>query len=308
MHHATASEFLQHLRITALECALIEVEAGGGAIFVAQKPSFHLLLTGACTLVADDQQPWLTLRPGDFLVLPHGERHSLCDGADVLALPAARAQRTPSPLARDVPVQLAVGEPGDQPAFHVLSGVFDFPIQTTRPIVSALPRVLRLPAQPGLHQSVAERATAPGGRAFVERLANLLLLETVRAEPGVMSRLSTLGASWLRTFGVEHAIAAISANPAHAWSLAGLAQHAGMSRASFAAKYQAHVGQPPMQHVAAIRLAHAANLLRSTAMPLSEVAAQSGYRSESSFGRAFARQYGAAPAAYRKQAWVQPLR
>lgn len=310
MHRTTASEFLQHVRTTALESALIDVGPAGGAMFVALKPTFHLLIEGACSLLTEDGEASAAVHAGDFIVLPRGIRHSLRDGPDVPAWPATHAHRSASPLARDVPAQLAFGTPGHATAFRTLSGVFEFPAQTSRPIVAAMPRLLRLAAvQTGaIHANTAARALAAGGRAYVQRLADLLLLEAVRAEPDLMSRLSLLGATWLRTFGVEHAIAAVSADPAQAWTLASLARHAGMSRASFAAKYQAHVGLPPMRHLAAIRLAHAAQLLRSTVLSVSEVAARSGYESESSFGRAFRRRHGTTPAAYRRQAWVEPIR
>jgi len=134
-----------------------------------------------------------------------------------------------------------------------------------------------------------------------------MLLETVLGHPDTMARVAALGPTWLRTYRIEHAVAAITANPAHRWTLEMLARHVGMSRASFAAKYAAHVGQPPMQHVASIRLRHAAGLLRSTALAINEVARQSGYGSETAFARVFRRVHGMTPAAYRRAAWIQPI-
>jgi AraC-like DNA-binding protein len=44
----------------------------------------------------------------------------------------------------------------------------------------------------------------------------------------------------------------------------------------------------------------AAQLLRESELPLSEVAAASGYQSDASFNRAFKRWGGSAPGAYRR--------
>ncbi|WP_158592159.1 AraC family transcriptional regulator [Noviherbaspirillum sedimenti] len=309
-HKTTVSEILQHVRVTELECSLIEVAAGRGAMFVAMRPTFHFVLDGRCHLSAEDVSINAVLEAGDFIVVPHGRRHSLSDSPEVKAVPAREAERVPLALERDVPVLLRFCA-GETPAFRILSGVFRFPPLTTNPIVSALPPLLSYKRKDRqvvtLGAALKASLMAPGGRTLVLRLAELMLLEVVRGDPALMERVAHLGPVWLRTFRIEQAVAAVTANPAHPWTLALLAKHVGMSRANFAEKYVARLGLPPMQHVAAIRLDHAAVLLRSTTLPIGEIARQSGYASESSFARVFRTRHGIPPKEYRKAAWIQPM-
>ena len=74
-----------------------------------------------------------------------------------------------------------------------------------------------------------------------------------------------------------------------------------MSRTAFAVRFRELVGQSPLQYVTRCRMDRAAEMLRSTEVPIAEVAGKVGYDSEAGFGRAFQRHIGQAPAAYRKQ-------
>src|SRR5262249_20867339 len=157
---------------------LIDVVSRNGASFVAMKPTFHFVLQGRCHLRADDGAFEAALEDGDFVVVPHARRHTVSDAPDVPAMTAQHAQRAQSPLARDIPVVLRSGD-GAPVAFRLLSGVFQFPSQTARPIVAALPPLLRrprarIPTAGMLADLIDRSATAPGGRAFVLRLADLM--------------------------------------------------------------------------------------------------------------------------------------
>jgi AraC-like DNA-binding protein len=79
-----------------------------------------------------------------------------------------------------------------------------------------------------------------------------------------------------------------------------LGAEAGLSRAAFARRFSALVGQPPLAYLTWWRMTTAARLLRETDSPLSTVAKQTGYTSEFAFARAFKREYGTAPGGYRR--------
>ncbi|MFC7589846.1 helix-turn-helix transcriptional regulator [Nonomuraea antimicrobica] len=89
-------------------------------------------------------------------------------------------------------------------------------------------------------------------------------------------------------------------DPSHPWSVADLGARVGLSRAAFARRFAALVGQPPLAYLTWWRLAGAGRLLRDTDAPLSEIAARVGYGSEFAFANAFKRQYGLAPGRYRR--------
>ena len=59
-------------------------------------------------------------------------------------------------------------------------------------------------------------------------------------------------------------------------------------------------GVPPLQYQLGIRLARAKNLLRSSDMPISEIAESLGFNSTWYFSHFFKKQTGTSPAAYRR--------
>nr|WP_241251437.1 helix-turn-helix transcriptional regulator [Candidatus Protofrankia californiensis] len=78
------------------------------------------------------------------------------------------------------------------------------------------------------------------------------------------------------------------------------AAEAGLSRAPFARRFAALVGQPPLSYLTWWRMTIAARLLRESDAPLSVIAGRVGYASEFAFASAFKRHYGAAPGKYRR--------
>ncbi|HEU5296285.1 MAG TPA: helix-turn-helix transcriptional regulator, partial [Burkholderiaceae bacterium] len=62
------------------------------------------------------------------------------------------------------------------------------------------------------------------------------------------------------------------------------------------------VGEPPMQYLMRWRLALAARTLRSGNEALARVAERCGYESQAAFNRAFKREFGMPPAAWRRSA------
>lgn len=99
---------------------------------------------------------------------------------------------------------------------------------------------------------------------------------------------------------LNRAVAEMLAHPERDFSLEGLAELAGMSRSAFAAHFAAAFERTPMELLKEMRLRRAAQLLRSTDLPVKSVAPRVGYDSRSYFSRAFKAFYGVDPAAYRR--------
>lgn len=87
--------------------------------------------------------------------------------------------------------------------------------------------------------------------------------------------------------------------PSATHNVSALATLVGMSRSAFARSFRANFGQSPMEFLSAIRLNQAAELLRTTSLPLKAVGVQVGYKSRSSFSHAFQRVFGVSPAQFR---------
>jgi AraC-like DNA-binding protein len=104
---------------------------------------------------------------------------------------------------------------------------------------------------------------------------------------------------------VGAALAAIHARPAHGWTLDELAREAGASRSVLAERFQQLVGTSPIQYLTQWRLLLAANMLSRGNAPLARIAEDVGYRTDTAFSRAFRREYGAPPAAWRRSRTAQ---
>jgi AraC-like DNA-binding protein len=90
------------------------------------------------------------------------------------------------------------------------------------------------------------------------------------------------------------------AQPHHAWQVASLARALACSRSTFASRFTALVGEPPMEYLTRWRMQIASRLLiEDPSLRIGEIAARVGYRSKAAFSKAFKRLMGVAPIAYR---------
>jgi transcriptional regulator GlxA family with amidase domain len=94
-------------------------------------------------------------------------------------------------------------------------------------------------------------------------------------------------------------IRAILDRPADSHTLETMARTSGMSRSNFAQQFHTTFGITPGNFVSKTRLFHAAQLLRSTPLPVKTIAGISGFSSRSHFSRAFRTAYGVDPTAFR---------
>lgn len=85
------------------------------------------------------------------------------------------------------------------------------------------------------------------------------------------------------------------------WTVSELARAVGVSRAVLARRFVQALSEPPQRWLARVRLERAASLLVETDEGLAGVADAVGYDSEFAFSRAFRRQFGSPPGAYRRR-------
>jgi len=100
---------------------------------------------------------------------------------------------------------------------------------------------------------------------------------------------------------VTRALEQMRRDLARRFSVAELARGVGLSRAAFARRFRAELGEPPERHLSRLRMQRAAELLGSTDAGLAAIAAEIGYGSEFAFSRAFKRYFGLSPGGYRRQ-------
>ena len=136
------------------------------------------------------------------------------------------------------------------------------------------------------------------GSAIVSaRLADVLLVEAIRAytEQAGPAETGWLGA--LSDPRLGRALRAIHQDIAQPWTVARLAAVAGMSRAAFSAEFARRVGQPPLAYLRKWRLTRARAALARGDSSVAGIARSIGYTSQSAFGHAYRRAFGAPPKA-----------
>jgi len=140
------------------------------------------------------------------------------------------------------------------------------------------------------------------GSAFaIRQYGQLLLLEVLRAYVDQVE----LPTGWLRVLTDERlrpALGLMHAEPGRSWGLAELARAAAMSRTSFAERFRATAGMPPLTYLSRWRILLAQRALRDSDVRVGALAGELGYSSESAFSTAFKREVGESPLRYRFRA------
>lgn len=188
-----------------------------------------------------------------------------------------------------------------------LVGTYQVRGEVGRRLLDALPPLLVLAAadwESPLPALLSEEIVKdePGQEAVLDRLLDLLLISVLRTW---FARHGQAAPAWYRAFAdpvVGRALRLLQNNPAHPWTVAGLAAEAGVSRAALARRFGELVGEPPMAYLTDWRLTLAADLLREPDATLGAVARRVGYGSPFALSAAFKRVRGISPQEHRAMA------
>ena len=104
----------------------------------------------------------------------------------------------------------------------------------------------------------------------------------------------------LRDPFVGRVLALIHARPTHPWTLHELAREVGLSRSALADRFTRRIGVSPMRYLSRRRLLMAADRLGRGLQSVAQIAHEAGYEAEAAFNRAFKREFGVPPGAFRK--------
>ncbi|MHC3474144.1 AraC family transcriptional regulator [Streptomyces sp. 7R007] len=296
------SDAVRAMRTGRPHSSLRDKYAPWGMRFEASEGSgFHVMLRGSAWLIPARGEP-VALGPGDVVFLAHGHGHALASGLDV-PLETIRPQadgRWPEPP--PAPAE-------STPDAVMLCGAYVMDHSRAHRLLTELPEVVHLPAQVGAHPSLRTalellgtelKERRPGADAIVTSLLDTLLLYILRA--WWQDRRGDSGwSAALADPAVAAALRAIHGDPAHPWTVEELGAAGGLSRAAFARRFTALVGQPPLAYLTWWRMTTAGRLLREADLALRQVAERTGYTSEFAFAKAFKREYGMAPGQYRRR-------
>ncbi|MCL8017780.1 AraC family transcriptional regulator [Streptomyces sp. AS02] len=268
---------------------------------------FHVVLQGSAWLIPAAGEP-VAMGPGDVVFLAQGREYGLAGGLDV---PLEDVRPLPDGTWPET-TPAAPPAPSGPPAV-LLCGAYMLDRSRAHPLLAELPDVVHLPARVGAHRSLRTAVELlgaeleepqPGSDTVVASLLDTLLLYILRAwwlRERHGSGRPTGWAAALADPGVAAALRCIHGAPDHPWTVEDLGARAGLSRAAFARRFAALVGEPPLTYLTWWRMTTAARLLRADDTPLRTIAQRTGYTSEFAFAKAFKREYGVAPGQYRRQ-------
>jgi AraC-like DNA-binding protein len=302
----TVTELLSSLVVSSSVYCRSEFGAPWGfAVEGANVAKFHLVLEGACWLSLGGQDP-VPLDEGELVVLPGGHRHTI---SDVLGSPVTGLEKLIIDHPLDSALRLRCGGQGS--ITKLVCGGFALAGPLPKHVMALLPPLVKVgpgddafarikPLLDLLRDGAAD--TTPGAQAVFAKLADVLLAQVLRTHLTTVVADGQSGSFLRHDPPIELAAALIRDQPARGWTVQTLAREVGMSRTSFATRFRAAIGESPMRHLSKVRLSQAASYLRTADISLDAIAQRTGYASNASLSKAFRREFGASPGAYRAAA------
>ena len=272
---------------------------------------FHFAHQGRCFVRISGERNPVRLEQGDLLIITRGAAHTLyCD-------PKTEAEAMT--LDRVVELSgftgsgtLVYGELGTDHETQLVCGHFAFDKHASHPLIDALPSHIHIrnygEAAGGWMENTLKVIGAeagrdrPGSDLIALKLSEIIFAQALRAcltaDDGGGSALSLTG---LGDPQIARALSAIHDDPARPWTLALLAEIAGVSRTSFATRFSRTMSMTPLAYITHWRMQIARQALAETSAPIIQIAEAASYQSEAAFGRVFKKHFGAAPATYRRE-------
>jgi AraC family transcriptional regulator len=181
--------------------------------------------------------------------------------------------------------------------------------RTAQEVADVDPARLTLIAHAGLHDPLLTQIglalwreleqQAPSGKLYAQTAAQMIAVHLLRhyssTEVGVQERSQSLTRRQVQ--GVTDFVLAHLSQDI---SLEALAQQIGFSPYYFARLFRQTTGESPYQFVLRQRIEKACHLLKTTDMPLTHIAIESGFANQSHFTRIFKRYLSLTPRVYRQ--------
>lgn len=264
---------------------------------------FHVVASGACWVAVNGgDRHWA--RSGDVIVLPYGDQHSMGGSGD--ADPVSIAAILEMPPWRQLPVirHGAGGERTDVVCgyLHSTDPLFD-------PVLRVFPAVfvVRPPGGPAadwvranIAYALEQSELAPSEPGIVmSRLPELLLVEVLRLHLATAPAVSRGWLAALHDPVLRPAMSLLHDSPGRHWTVSTLARETAVSRSVLDSRFRDVLGKSPIRYLTEWRMHIAQDLLTTTDLGVGVVARRVGYDAEEAFSRAFKRQHGESPSAWR---------
>lgn len=261
------------------------------------KVYYCMLLAGRTCLEVEGVDP-VNLYAGDFVLVPAAANYTMSS----LDPPCLIPLKGVPALGADGIVR--IGPTEDSATVQMLIGYCTLGSPDAALLVSLLPEMVvvrRAERLSALSKLVADEARSerPGRDVVLEHLLQVLMIEAFRSSPETTAAPGLL--KGLADVRLAPSLRAIHAAPSESWTVADMAQLAGLSRSAYFARFSRNVGMPPMDYLQGWRMSIAKDLLRRGHKNIAQVASEVGYGSASAFSIAFSRQTGQPPGHYARR-------
>lgn len=260
--------------------------------------------------------PPVKLAQGDIVMFPQGDRHVISSAPGLSPsrmnpewLTHLHEHSKPLPISYcNGTVHAGESLPAEDADAIAVCGFLGCDLRPFNPLVSALPRMLHLPAARAadwvaraMQDAVRDTHVGrPGADAVLERLSEMMFADAARRYLDGLPEDATGWLAGLRDRYVGKALELMHERPDTPWTVDDLARAVGLSRSALHERFVQCLGQPPMQYLASWRIQVGARMLRETNRTVATIALEVGYESEAAFSRAFRRMVGMPPAAWRR--------
>lgn len=272
------SEFLNLLDTRSQCWGVVETGAQTGLrVRANENVMFYAMLDGSATIsgIAGGR---ISLRAGEIAIIIANSTHA------VRSHPEAQGQ-TVEFIDKD--------EYGDSPHHVTLSGPVSARVLCGRLKVRwpagldphLMPPAIKIGSEDNVVdlKALAGKARGYGANAMLTRAAGLILIGGLRDHP----QCQTFFRDANFRDPISRAIQFMELHLHHYWSVEMLASKVGMARSTFAGRFLAEVGRPPMEVLTELRMRKAEELLKESELKISEVGERVGYHSQSAFSRRF---------------------
>lgn len=267
--------------------------------------ALHYVISGEMYVEVEGEEP-LLVKSGELVLLPRNTPHVLSNRPGQRPVPSGDLIQ---PGDNGGLASIVHGS-GSGPLTNLVCGYLANE-EMRNPLMATLPPMLKVNVSEGASRDWIESSVRYGAQQLSEghhatssvmaRLSELLFVEAVRAYSETQEVHEQHWLHGLKDQYVGRALAALHDRLAHGWSVADLAEVAGLSRSAFVERFTAAMGTPPMQYLAKSRMLLAKELLVERQKSIGQVAAAVGYDAEAAFNRAFKREYAQPPARYRRE-------
>lgn len=272
--------------------------------------AYHYVSAGRVLLGIEGQPP-VTIEAGEIVVLPRNDAHRI---ASDLSLRPVSASTLIRPATEGGLARIRHGGGGERA--RIWCGFLGSNVPND-PLLRILPPVLKVSVTDGTsggwiesslafaaHELAADRVRSP---ELLARLAELLFMEAVRR---YLASLPQGQRGWhlgVRDPIVARTLALLHDRMQQRWTAERLAREVGLSRSALGERFTRIMGEPPIRYLARQRLQVAAQRLKTSSESISRIAFSVGYESEPAFNRAFKREFGVPPAAWRRRESEKPI-